>query len=546
MITLNPLSPQLKTLLDALPIMIINQQLLIHHCSQALANSIGQRREQLLGQALNQLPGFSADDSWQPDRLHNLSPGRVLEHSFSLFNRLGQSMPYRMQLQAIDLPENGYFMVLITPNTAQHALTQRLQESERALDILHHSMQLELDRHQTTIDHLHWALTERAEAKEHLLRAQKIEVLGRMTAGVAHDFNNLLAIIIGNTELACEDLNDGAYNQLTAYLHQIEIASKRGAALVKKMMQYCRQHHNNAIDIPSDLKPVIEDTASLLLGSLPAGIELLLDLQPVAPTQLDSSDLSQIITNLVINARDAIDNKGWIQLKLHTYTPPSDTICSDCGQHLHANRHTSSAFVCLAISDNGSGIPDQHLKHIFDPFYTTKAVDKGTGLGLSVISGIVHEAGGHIVVNTQIGQGTCFNILLPIPPDAAVPPLNDSVTIKKLLLVDDDQHLLNMVNHSLQKRGYHTDPYSNPQAALKAFRQQPSAYSGLVSDFNMPELNGIELAQALQALQPELITLICSGQEVNLPPELPNAHFLPKPFSLTQLHQVLQSQHLMP
>ncbi len=252
---------------------------------------------------------------------------------------------------------------------------------------------------------------EQAALQQQLNHLQKLESIGRLTAGIAHDFNNILASILGYNELNkmnAEDMPDGEFR--TDFLHnsaQVEIAGSRAADLIKKMLAYCRQEEEHKSNTRLDLSDVLNKILIMLHEIIPATITIESHLIDNVYITMDETDFYQIIVNLFVNARDALNNaKGTIELSIYLVDFPSH-ICSACHEKI------SGKFVEIKISDSGEGISDSKLSRIFEPFFTTKEVGEGTGLGLSVVSGIIHKMDGHILVDSELGKGTTFKLLFP-------------------------------------------------------------------------------------------------------------------------------------
>lgn len=265
----------------------------------------------------------------------------------------------------------------------------------------------------------------KAHEKNHVLNAQisqlqRLESIGRMTAGIAHDFNNLLMAISGYNEMnkfSAEDvlLESISREQVSAELiensQQIKIASGKAASLIEKMLLYCRRD-GGMVDVHNpvvDLNTVLQENIKMLRSTIPNTIAFKIDLveQTFNLSHLDETYLNQIIVNLFINARDAMDGKGTIKLTTRA-VENIEKLCSCC------HRKVEGRFIEISVADNGSGIDSVISKRIFEPFFTTKQVGDGTGLGLSVIVGIVHNAGGHVLLESEVGAGSTFRILFPI------------------------------------------------------------------------------------------------------------------------------------
>ncbi len=251
------------------------------------------------------------------------------------------------------------------------------------------------------------------ELRKQLNHMQKIDSIGRLTAGISHDFNNILSGILGYAELSksivAEDIKDrDVKDDLMRNLNQIEIAGKRAAGLIAQMMTYCRQ------DPPTkniEIKPtqsVIREVVTMVRVGLTEKFKIELDLNDTPDIPMDSSELHQVLTNLLVNARDSMKTFGCgiIKLKL-SMVEISNCQCTACLMPLEGT------FIELSVSDCGSGMDNETMSSIFDPFFTTKGVGEGTGLGLSTVSGLVHSDNGHILVNSKVGQGTTFALLFP-------------------------------------------------------------------------------------------------------------------------------------
>jgi signal transduction histidine kinase len=250
---------------------------------------------------------------------------------------------------------------------------------------------------------------------QQIAQMQKIESLGRLTAGIAHDFNNILSGIMGfngvNALIIDDELPDGNIkDELLANIEEVDKASKRAARLIKQMMAYSR---NCPADADPEIRPTVEVLAEALALIRPAIgtlYHIYADIDNNLDIQVDATHLHQIITNLIINARDSMKSGGEIKVSLDCVTI-NKQLCTACIKELTGN------YIELSVKDTGTGIPKNVLDHIFDPFFTTKPLGEGTGLGLSTVSGIVHKAGGHIVVETSESldhHGTTFRLLFPL------------------------------------------------------------------------------------------------------------------------------------
>ena len=266
------------------------------------------------------------------------------------------------------------------------------------------------------------SLNRELRQQKQINQLQKLESIDRLTSGVAHDFNNILGCIYGYLDLthfAAEDINQKNTDQeeikteILSNIEQMRSAAARAKNLIDKMLTYCRRDGLQKIENPvEDLHESITNTVSMLRAAIPKSIIFeisLLGISEKIALSIDETDLNQIILNLFINARDALESqKGIIKLATNITTDLKDLTCLCCSEKIQGD------FVEIRVTDNGCGIESQIINRIFDPFFTTKTVDSGTGLGLSVISGIVHNANGHISVNSIVGKGTIFRLLFSI------------------------------------------------------------------------------------------------------------------------------------
>jgi PAS domain S-box-containing protein len=348
--------------------------------------------------------------------------------------------------------------------------------------------------------------------RQQLLRAQKMEALGELTGGVAHDFNNILASILGYTSLALERHVPVSEIKLGEYLRAVRAAGERGRDLVDKMMKFSRQ---SPPDVPHYVDPGagIVETEHMLTSLLPSTITIECVLPPSGPLiAAPAGELQQILLNLGINARDAIEGHGNIRFELH---PPREHrgTCASCHEEIRGE------YVEIAVRDSGAGIAAAIMTRIFDPFFTTKAIGKGSGLGLSIVHGIVHQAGGHILLDAALGAGTAFRLLFkPLAPPLAVmadssrvmPPVKPRRALH-ILVVDDDVSIVGYLKEMLEADGHTVDAYTESAAALAAFSAARDHFDAMITDQTMPGLTGTELCHAMHALRADLPVVVCSG-----------------------------------
>jgi PAS domain S-box-containing protein len=350
----------------------------------------------------------------------------------------------------------------------------------------------------------------RVQLEAQIRLAQKMEALGTLAGGIAHDFNNILGAIIGNTELVRQDVT--ANRAATESLDEIRKACLRAKSLVQRILTFGSQRQEPQRVIA--LRPAVEEALKLLRATLPAGVEIVATFGRGVPTvAADPTHIVQALINLCTNAWHAMEGHvGIIQVGL-------DDITIDARE---ASRDVSlrpGHFARLSVTDAGSGMDAVTLQRIFDPFFTTKTVGKGTGLGLCVVHGIVKAHNGLITVRSAPGKGTTFFLYFPAveaaaeiaAPEAAVAGPRPDGGRRHVLYLDDEEQLVSLVKRMLERHGYRVTGFTRPEEALAAVRADPGQFDLFVTDFNMPEMSGLEVARELSRLRPSLPVVLASG-----------------------------------
>jgi len=353
---------------------------------------------------------------------------------------------------------------------------------------------------------------ERDRLRAQLVQAQRMEAIGQLTGGIAHDFNNILGSVLGFATLALDREIDDPDGKLAQYLGEVQRGAERARDLVAKMLKFSRgvapAAGGDSIAPAAELDEVLK-----LLGSvLPASIAVTRRYEAgLPPLALDAVEFHQLVMNLAINARDALNGAGRIEFGL-AHTHIDDGKCSACGRGFDGN------FVALSVADDGPGIADADLARIFLPFYTTKSADKGTGLGLAMVHGIVHQVGGHLLVDSRPGAGARFRLLFPADGVAAAPPETAPPDTQmraapgaRIMVVDDEPALVRLWTELLEGAGYIVSTHGDGAAALAAFDAAPDAVDAMVLDMTMPILSGDRLAREVLARRPELPVFVCTG-----------------------------------
>jgi PAS domain S-box-containing protein len=342
-----------------------------------------------------------------------------------------------------------------------------------------------------------------------LFHAQKMESIGTLAGGIAHDFNNILGAILGNVALALE--KTGARHAAVPHLQEIRKAGLRARNLVRQILTFSRREPQELLTQP--LRPVIEETHKLLRATLPAGVELHVTLsdEPLH-VHADATQIQQVLMNLCTNAWHALkDGGGRIGVGLEAVT--LDAAAGPRHDGLAPGRYAH-----VWVSDSGVGMDAATRERIFEPFFTTKPVGQGTGLGLSVAHGIVVAHHGTIQVDSEPGRGSTLHLYFPAVESPAPAASANTAAAEParghgehVLYVDDDETMVAMVEHILMRAGYRVSGFQSAQAAIAAVREHPRRFDFVVTDFNMPECSGLDVAQALARIRPELPVVISSG-----------------------------------
>jgi PAS domain S-box-containing protein len=358
------------------------------------------------------------------------------------------------------------------------------------------------------------------ELEAQLRQAQKMEAIGHLTGGIAHDFNNILTGIMGYLTLATEREAASSDAKLARHLQQAQHGATRARELIQQMLTFSRAQKGRPRVVA--LAPLVEDAVKLLGSSLPSRVELRTALETGLPgVMIDPVHVEQILLNLCINARDAMDGAGTISVGVRLAAPGGGAVCTSCHQA------ADGRYVELTVADTGPGIAPQVIERMFEPFFSTKEVGRGSGMGLSTVHGIVHEHGGHIVVDTAPGRGSTFRVLLPGlegEADGAAPederqahrkPLRQRLE-GRVLLVDDEQMVGEFMAELLGGWGLEVTVYRNPVEAERWLAEDPARVDLVLTDQTMPKMTGLELAACVGALRPGMPVILYSGYAENL------------------------------
>ena len=377
-------------------------------------------------------------------------------------------------------------------------------------------------------------ITEQKLIERRFFEAQKLESVGRLAGGVAHDFNNMLGVILGHAELAL--LSGHLSPPLRRHLEEIHEAAKRSAGITKQLLAFARRQMTE----PRLLN--LDDTVAGMLKMLKRliGEDIELNWNPGCRqccVKIDPAQLDQVMANLCLNARDAINGIGRLDIHTGRVVPSA----AECRQMDIA----PGEYLLVSVADNGSGMEPEVVEHIFEPFYSTKEFGAGTGLGLATVFGIVNQNGGHIAVDSEPGRGTLFRIYLPAStgeaPGALQATQEEPARMPRgagqtVLAVEDDTSILDMSASFLAALGYQVLTAGTPAAALAIARARTGTIDLLITDIIMPGMNGRDLSKRLQEMLPGLKCLYMSGYTADILANRGNivddVEFLQKPFSI--------------
>ncbi|HEY4183722.1 MAG TPA: ATP-binding protein [Polyangia bacterium] len=384
------------------------------------------------------------------------------------------------------------------------------------------------------------ARQEQAKLAAQLRHAQKLEAIGRLAGGVAHDFNNFLTCIMGN--LAGLERHVAKGSAAAECLSDANAAVDSAASLTRQLLAFSRKQVINPR--PINLTSLIERLDKILERLVGERIRVRLACdQALWSVNADPGQIEQIIVNLVVNARDAIAGDGQVEIE----TRNVELTDSD-PRHPLPEPLVAGAYVALTVKDSGRGLSDMERSRLFEPFFTTKDVGEGTGLGLATVYGAVQQNSGAITVESEIGKGAAFRILLPRVEAAPEPEANGGARAEHeaaargtetILLVEDEPSVLDLAHRTLQQLGYNVLPCASPDEALRIFRQYQDRIELLVTDVMMPGMNGKELAGRITALSPNVSVLFTSGFGENIIAKQgvidDGIHFIGKPYRPREL-----------
>ncbi|MDD4686932.1 MAG: response regulator [Candidatus Cloacimonetes bacterium] len=510
-----------------------------------------QRSEGILKatQSLGKLGGWEIDMQngevyWTEEmyRLHDIEPGSISGDDLIAASLEGYPEESRLKLQE-------YFQTIREKGTAYTLESWFTTQKNRKIYIRTSAI-AKMENGKTThilgifqdISEQKNAEIKHQELMQQLRQAQKLDSIGQLAGGVAHDFNNILTVILGYSEEILNTLHQR--DPIRQDIQEIASAGQRAATLTRQLLTFSRKQ----VIKPQlmNINEAIGNLSKMLKRLIGEDIDFVLDLGTNVPEFMaDVGQIEQVIMNLVINAREAMQMGGTLTIKTFGYTA-DDSFCSK--HPMISGKH----FAVLRICDTGSGMDKETMEHIFEPFFTTKAKGHGTGLGLPTVYGIVRQAGGNIHVESTPGKGASFVILLPATeqsletPTAPTVPTHTTGNKELVLVVEDDPAISDLSGKIIQKMGFSVKLASSADQALVMIEDEGLRPKLVISDVVMPGLSGIELAAIIKFKHPEMKFLLMSGytetviaKHGDVDPKIP---FLHKPFTHQELlHKIEQA-----
>ena len=382
-------------------------------------------------------------------------------------------------------------------------------------------------------------ITQRKQLEERIIQAQRMESIGTLAGGIAHDFNNILFPIMGMAEMLLEDLAPGTPEHENTEV--ILESGRRGSELVKQILAFSRQDEHKLI--PVRVQQVVKEVLKLSRSSISTNIEISQDLEAgCGLVMADPTQLHQIAMNLITNAFHAVEEiQGKIEVRVQGVTLQGDEWSNPAPR--------PGKYALLSVSDNGCGIAPDVMAKIFEPYFTTKERGKGTGLGLAIVYGILKEHKGEIKIYSEQGNGTTVNVYLPLmdgrsEKGAMENPISPRGGNERILLVDDEEPVVRLQRLIFERLGYHVTVRTSSLDALEAFRADPDRFDLVVTDMNMPNMTGTQLARELIALRPDIPIIVSTGFsetfDEKVAKELGVKDFLMKPVVKSELARVVR------
>ena len=375
-------------------------------------------------------------------------------------------------------------------------------------------------------------ISERKRLEAMLRQSQKMEAIGSLAGGIAHEFNNILGTIIGNTELAINDVPES--NPARECLEEIQLASLRAKEIVRQLLGFARKSVFQLM--PVQISSIVSETLNLIRASIPTTIEIRRNISCKSDTVMaDSSQINLVLLNLCANAKNAMQEEGGV-LEVNLENTTLDETSAARYEGLGPGNYLK-----LTVKDSGHGIDPKIIDRIFEPYFTTTSLAEGTGMGLAVVHGIVKNHNGAITVASEPGKGTVFEVLFPLTEAKMAQEAGEPEALptgnEKILFVDDETSLVKMAKRMLEMQGYRVEAKSDPIEVLELVRSEPRRFDLVITDMTMPQMTGDKLAKEILNIRPGMPIILCSGYSENIDAEKARAlgirKYIEKPLNMS-------------
>ena len=385
-------------------------------------------------------------------------------------------------------------------------------------------------------------ITERKELERQFLRSQRMESIGRLVGGIAHDLGNLLVPILLGVKVLQQRFDD---EQAKRTLSMIQKSAERGSDMVEQVLAFARGVEGERVAL--DPTAVIDEVENIIQETFPDHVTVNTEVGDLNTIVGDATQIQQVLMNLSVNARDAMPDGGTLSIEAKNVELSE----ADARRNIDAE---ARPYVCITVADTGTGIPEEDLDKIFEPFFSTKPEGEGTGLGLSSAYSIVKSHDGFIDVRSGKGEGTTFRVYLPVALSGNETENNDTPSSEThgqgevILVVDDEEFIRDTAQQTLESAGYRAIVAADGQEALSMVEDYHEALDAVITDLRMPNMDGHALIRALNESYPALPIIAASGVadgQTDAAMEAGARQFLPKPFTAeklyTALHEVLNT-----
>ena len=462
---------------------------------------------------------------WDPDlRMIDANPAYFKMYGYSREAVIGKSFPSDLPIDHLEALHALVRRTLAGESCQVEMMATRMNGERFAVEVRTIPVRYRGATHAITvardITESRAAEAERARLEEQLRQAQKMEAIGHVAGGIAHDFNNILTSILGYVQLAAEHPAATRNMKLKRQLDHAQASARRARDLIQQLLTFARGRRGNrsAISLPA----VVGEAQVLVRSVMPSTLELVATIGDVPNVLADTVQLEQVLLNLCINARDALNGVGTVKVAVRPALV-ADGVCASC------RKRFAGEYVELAVCDDGPGMAPEVLERVFEPFFSTKTVGKGSGMGLAVVHGIVHEHGGHIIVDTLRDRGTTIRVLLPATEGAAAAPpsaragrgrsrTDRSKLRGRVLVVDDEPSVAEFMRELLDSWGLEASTAAEPEAALSLLRKDAAGYDLIITDQTMPRMSGLQLAEEISRMAAAPPVVLYTGYAESVDP----------------------------